>query len=201
MVYCRVEKRDKMNKKQIVFVTSNLGKVKSAQSELKDIEVIQYNAELIEPRSDSIKEISKVKVMQAYKIVKKPCIAVDSGFFINELKGFPGAFVNHALDTIGVEGILKLIEDKKNRDCKFEECLAYYDGCNMEFFEAETKGRLSNVIKGIENEKNWSKLSYIFEVEEIEKTIAELNDDEREKYLGKEEQSCFKKFIKWYLKK
>ncbi|MBZ9689710.1 non-canonical purine NTP pyrophosphatase [Clostridium estertheticum] len=54
-----------MNKKQIVFVTSNLGKIKSAQRDLEDVEVIQYNAELIEPRSDSIKEISKVKAMQA----------------------------------------------------------------------------------------------------------------------------------------
>lgn len=45
-----------MNKKQIIFVTSNLGKVKSAQRDLKDVDVIQYEAELIEPRSDSIIE-------------------------------------------------------------------------------------------------------------------------------------------------
>ena len=42
-----------MNKKQIAFVTSNLGRIKSAQRELKDVEVIQYNADLIEPRSES----------------------------------------------------------------------------------------------------------------------------------------------------
>lgn len=188
-----------MSKKQIVFVTSNLGKVKSAQRDLKGVEVIQYGAELIEPRSNSIKEISKVKVMQAYKIVKKPCIAVDAGFFIEELKGFPGTFVNHALETIGVEGILKLMEDKENRDCKFTECLAYYDGKNMEFFEAETNGRLTRKIRGTENEINWSKLSYVFEVKGTEKTIAELDDNEIDMYLSGEEQSCFKKFVKWYL--
>lgn len=190
-----------MNKKQIIFVTSNLGKVNSAQKELEDVEVIQYNAELIEPRSDSIKEISKVKATQAYKMTKKPCIAMDSGFFIEELNGFPRAYVNYALETIGVEGILKLMDGKGNRDCKFKECLAYYDGENMKFFEAETRGTLSTKVRGVANNKNWSKLSYIFEVNEVGKTIAELNEKEREKYLSTEEQSCFKKFIKWYLNK
>lgn len=189
-----------MDKKQIVFVTSNLGKVKSAQRDLKDVEVIQYEAELIEPRSDSIKEIAKIKVLQAYRIINKPCIAVDSGFFIEELKGFPRAYVNHTLETIGIEGILKLMEGKEDRSCKFKECLVYFDGNSMNFFEAETNGKLSYEIRGADNAENWSKLSYIFEVEEIGKTIAELNDDEREKYLSKEEQSCFKKFIRWYLK-
>lgn len=187
-----------MNKKQIMFVTSNLGKVKSAQRELKDVEVVQYEAELIEPRSDSIKEISKIKVLQAYKMVNKPCIAMDSGFYIEELNGFPRAYVNHALETIGVEGILKLMEDKENRECKFKECLAYYDGTSMKFFEAETDVVLANEIRGSDKEENWSKLSYIVEVKELRKTIAELNDKEREKYLSNEEQSCFKKFIKWY---
>lgn len=188
-----------MNKNQIVFVTSNLGKVKSAQRDLKDVEVIQYKAELIEPRSDNIREIAKQKVKQAYKIVKKPCIAMDAGFFIEELNGFPRAYVNHALDTIGIEGILKLMEDKENRNCRFKECLVYYDGSSIECFEAETKGRLSREIRGFDNKENWSKLSHIFEVEEVGKTIAELDDNERVKYLSKEEQSCFKKFIKWYL--
>jgi len=189
-----------MNKKQIIFVTSNLGKLKSAQRELEEIEVIQYNAELIEPRSDNIKEISKVKAMQAYEMTKKPCISMDSGFFIEELNGFPRAYVNYALETIGIEGILKLMEGKENRDCKFKECLVYYDGDNMKFFEAETTGILSSEVRGSDNNKNWSKLSYIFKVKEVGKTIAELSENEREKYLSTEEQSCFKKFIKWYLK-
>ncbi len=190
-----------MKKKQIVFVTSNLGKVKSAQRDLKDIDVIQYEAELIEPRSNSIEEISKTKAIQAYKMINIPCISMDSGFFIEELRGFPGTYVNNALETIGVEGILKLMEGKENRKCKFRECLVYYDGDSMKFFEAETEGKLSNEMRGLDNKENWSKLSCIFVVEKIEKTIAELNNDEREIYLGQEEQSCFKKFIKWYLKK
>ena len=53
---------------------------------------------------------------------------MDCGFWIDELDGFPKAFVNFALDTIGIQGILKLMEGKENRDCRFTECLSYYDG-------------------------------------------------------------------------
>ena len=109
---------------------------------------------------------------------------MDSGFFIEKLNGFPRAYVNHALETIGVEGILKLMEGKENRNCKFKECLVYYDGDTMKFFEAETKGTLSSEIRGLYTNKNWSKLSYIFQVKEVGKTIAKLNDNESEK-IGK----------------
>jgi len=47
--------------------------------------------------------------------VKKPCIALDTDFRIDELNGFPRAFVNFSLETIGVEGMLKLMEGKANR--------------------------------------------------------------------------------------
>ncbi len=52
-----------MNK--IVFVTTNKGKIATAKQYLGDekIEVIPYNYELIEPRTDDIKEIARQKVL------------------------------------------------------------------------------------------------------------------------------------------
>ncbi|MBZ9536267.1 hypothetical protein KGR20_19005 [Cytobacillus oceanisediminis] len=105
--------------KEIVFVTTNKGKIASAQNELKSIKVTPISAELSEPRTDNIKDIAREKVLQAYEIVKRPCIALDSGFFIDELNGFPRAYVNHMLDTIGISGILKLLSEEENRYCEF----------------------------------------------------------------------------------
>lgn len=69
--------------------------------------------------------------MEAYRLVNKPCISLDCGFWIDELDGFSRAFVNFALDTIGIYGMLKLMENKENRSCRFTECLSYYDGNNV----------------------------------------------------------------------
>ncbi|MBR2430187.1 hypothetical protein IKB17_01830, partial [bacterium] len=90
---------------EIVFVTHNKGKIAAAQEALKGVNFTVFEYDLEEPRSDDIKYISKYKVEEAYKLVNKPCISMDSGFWIDELNGFPRAFVNFALDTIGVEGI------------------------------------------------------------------------------------------------
>lgn len=94
---------------EIVFVTHNKGKIESAKKALKNVNFKVFEYDLEEPRSDDIKYISKIKVEEAYKIVNKPCISMDSGFFIEALNGFPRAFVNHTLETIGIKGILKLM--------------------------------------------------------------------------------------------
>ena len=120
--------------KEIIFVTHNKGKIASAKKYLKDVNLKVYEYEIEEPRSDDIKYISKCKVMESYKLVNKPCISLDCGFWIDELNGFPRAFVNFALDTIGIQGILKLMEGKENRKCAFNECLAYHDGKNIHYF-------------------------------------------------------------------
>ena len=95
--------------KDIIFVTHNKGKIAAAKRELEDVNLKVFEYELEEPRSDDIKYISKYKVMEAYKLVNKPCISLDCGFWIDELNGFPKAFVNFALDSIGINGILKLM--------------------------------------------------------------------------------------------
>ena len=119
---------------EIVFVTHNTGKIKSAERYFNNLKFTTFNYELDEPRSDDIKEIATAKVKQAYEIVKRPCIALDTDFRIDELNGFPRAFVNFSLDTIGISGILKLMENKKNRSCAFNECLAYHDGKEIHYF-------------------------------------------------------------------
>ncbi|MBU3128690.1 hypothetical protein LGL55_16080 [Clostridium tagluense] len=184
--------------KKIIFVTSNKGKIASVQRDLKNIKVLAYNADLIEPRSDDIKEIAKQKVLQAYKIVKKPCIALDSGFFISELNGFPKAYVNHMLETIGINGVLKLMEGISNRYCEFKSCLAYYDGINLEFFESKSPGTISESIKGNENENKWSDLWYIFKPEKFNKTLAEFSEDDFKRYDELKEDSYIRKFGIWY---
>ncbi|MCA0149846.1 hypothetical protein LCD52_13685 [Rossellomorea vietnamensis] len=185
--------------KEIIFVTTNKGKIASAQKELTNIKVLPIEAELSEPRSDDIKEIAKQKVLQAYSIVKKPCIALDSGFFISTLNGFPRAYVNHMLDTIGIEGILKLMHGEENRACEFRSCLAYYDGEEMRFFESRSPGVIAEKIRGSENVNSWSDLWYIFIPRHFQKTMAEFDEGDFMEYNRVKEDSGMKKFGEWYL--
>ena len=189
---------------EIVFVTHNKGKIASAKRHLKNVNFKVFEYELDEPRSDDIKYISKAKVMEAYEVVKKPCISLDAGFFIEELEGFPRAYVNFALGTIGIDGILKLMEGKENRKCEFSECLSYYDGKDLYQFSGYDKGKLSTKILGNDSNKKWSDLWYVYIPEGYTKTLAQMSDEERELRKIKKSDyavSSMEVFAKWYKEK
>ena len=183
---------------EIVFVTHNKGKIASAKRELKNVDFKIFEYDLEEPRSDDIKYISKYKVMEAYELVNKPCLSLDCGFWIDELDGFPRAFVNFSLDTIGINGILKLMEQKENRACRFTECLSYYDGKNIYQFMGKHEGTLTKEILGNDSAKKWSDLWYIFKPEGYEKTLAQMTDSERENRVKYNSISAFTEFSNWY---
>lgn len=190
---------------EVIFVTHNKGKIASAKKQLKNVNFKIFEYELEEPRSDDIKYISKYKVEEAYKIVKKPCISLDCGFWINELNGFPRAFVNFSLETIGINGILKLMEGKENRKCKFTECLSYYDGQELHQFMGKHDGTLSTKILGKDTDKKWSELWYIFKPIGYDKTLAQMTDEERtEREKNREKYNSvdsMREFAKWYNKR
>ena len=187
---------------EIVFVTHNKGKAQSAEKYFRNLKFTTYDFELDEPRSEDLKEIATAKVKQAYSIVQKPCIALDTGFFIDALNGFPKTFVNFSLDTIGISGILKLMETQENRNCRFEECLAYYDGEKIRYFYGKHPGKLAYKVEGENRKEKWSDLWYIFKPNHFEKTLAEMDENEREerrKIDGSYE--ALREFAKWFEEK
>ncbi len=114
---------------KLIFVTHNKGKVESANKYFEgNLEFQTYDYDFREIRSESIEEIAIAKVLEAYEMTKQPTIALDAGFYVEKLNGFPGVYVKHFLDTIGIAGLLKLLLGEDERECCFKQCLAYYDG-------------------------------------------------------------------------
>ena len=194
----KLEISNKNKVDEIIFVTHNKGKIASAQRALKNVNLKIFEYELEEPRSDDIKYISKYKVEQAYKIVNKPCISLDCGFWIDELNGFPRAFVNFALETIGIQGILKLMEGKDNRKCRFTECLSYYDGNELKQFMGYHEGLLKEKVLGKDTSDKWSELWYIYIPYGYDKTLAQMTEEERENRIRNKSVNSMEEFAKWY---
>ncbi|MFT4303099.1 MAG: non-canonical purine NTP pyrophosphatase [Candidatus Woesearchaeota archaeon] len=190
--------------KKIILATTNYGKVNTIKTALSEynIKLKHVKLNLPEPKSYNLKEITKAKVVFAFNHIKKPCIAIDSGFYIHSINGFPKTFVNFALNTIGIDGILKLVKGKK-RNCEFRNCLAYIDETLKEpiYFESKTKGIL---LKKPRKQKRllWGKLHSIFVPDGFLKTLSEMNKDELNEYESKKNKKNFaKKFAKWISQK
>lgn len=170
--------------KEIIFVTSNMGKVASAKKHIeKNIELKHYEYDIAEPEVNDIEYIAEYKVRQAYGRVNKPCISLDAGFYIPAFPGkpdFPGAFPKRELlNKMGIDGLLEIMKDVKNRECYFKECLAYFDGRQVKKFFGYVKGTLSTEIRGNDTDQKWSDLWYVFIPKNCQKTMAEMTDEER----------------------
>jgi XTP/dITP diphosphohydrolase len=72
-----------------------------------------------------VAEIARGKAEFAYRALSRPLIVDDTGFFIDALGGFPGPCAAYVQDTIGNEGILKLMEGVEDRSAHFETVIAF----------------------------------------------------------------------------
>lgn len=187
---------------KINYVTTNKGKVSSLQSILanKGITVVQTPIELVELRSLNVEEIAQSKATQAFNKIQKPVVVSDAGFYISSLNGFPHTYVNFVLTTIGLDGILKLV-DGKDRYCEFVECLAYLDDklTSPKYFVGKVGGTLSTNIHELRNSQTWSELSRIFIPSQADKTLSSMGHDE---YISwrtefKDKDSAYQKFANW----
>jgi non-canonical purine NTP pyrophosphatase (RdgB/HAM1 family) len=189
---------------KIYYATTNKGKVKSMERWLKQygMSVEQLDILMPESRSYNPEEIAVEKVVYAFNKTGKPVAALDAGFFIPSLKGFPKTQVNLALDTIEVAGLLKLVKGE-SRDCMFVEALAFTDGGmeNPITFVETIRGTLSKNISNERKEGLWSDLGLIFIPEGCDKVLAEMSDEEhREWHNQVRDNSNYKRFAEWYAK-
>ena len=186
----------------ITYVTGNYGKYCSVKERLNKngIDINYYKVDLEEPDVNDIEYISKVKAMEAYEIIKNPVFVADSGFYIEDYPqepGYPGAFVKRSGISTNIEELLNIMKDIKNRSCYFLDCLTYYDGTNIKQFFGISKGELSTTIRGDSIQKAWSNLWYVFIPLNCNKTLAEMNDYERDNRPD-ERTSAIDEFITWY---
>lgn len=166
---------------KIYFASKNTGKMLSLARDLAgmDVEIIQAPLDIPESRSTDVQKVAQKKVTTAYGLMGKPILAQDSGFFIESLGGFPGAYVNYILETIGIDGIMALTTDK-TKNCEFRECLAYMEESLSEpvSFTASVRGTLSDEQRGVVQKHHWSPLSLVFIPQGQEKTLAEMSYEE-----------------------
>ena len=93
----------------------------------KSIPLIQERLDTPELQSDSVAEISMHKAQAAWEKFRRPLLAHDGGLFTNALSGFPGAYIKPVLKMLDIHGLLKLMEEVKDRRCSYKNCLTFVD--------------------------------------------------------------------------
>jgi len=96
-----------MKMKDLVFVSSNLGKLREAQ-EVLGMTLDHQALDLHEIQSLSLEEVVRHKARTAYARIGRPVLVEDTSLELAGLGGFPGPLVRWLLVTVGPAGIARI---------------------------------------------------------------------------------------------
>ncbi|MHC1627067.1 MAG: RdgB/HAM1 family non-canonical purine NTP pyrophosphatase [Methanoculleaceae archaeon] len=129
---------------RLAVVTGNPNKVAEVAESLSGIVELEHiPLDIPEYRDREVAPIARAKAASAWEIIRRPLIVDDTGLFIPALRGFPGPYAAYVHDTIGNEGILRLMEGKPDSSAWFETVIAYAgeDG-EIRLFRGRLDGRI-----------------------------------------------------------
>mgnify|MGYP003877038903 CR=1 FL=1 len=149
-----------------------------------------------ELQSDDVAEIAAEGARWAAEKWDLPVLVEDTGLFIEAIGGFPGPYASYVLKTIGLRGVLRLLEGVEERRAFFKTGLAFCDGKGSEptVFTGEAHGVIAEAPRGS------SGFGYdpIFVPEGGDgRTFAEMS--RAEKNALSHRARAFRAFCKWFL--
>ncbi len=137
--------------KQLYFVTSNEGKFREVSQLLKleGFTVVQKNLGYPELQATALEDVARFGLQHVGERFDKPFFLEDAGLFISGLNGFPGVYSAYVYYTIGLEGILRLMESLRDRSAVFRAVIGFRDSRGRDHvFIGECMGRIGDMQKG-----------------------------------------------------
>jgi len=193
------EKTLQLKGRVIFFATNNVNKFNEARKVMSQhgIAAGMLRIKSLEIQNDSLEEIARASVVDAFERCHLPIIVEDAGLFIDALKGFPGPYAAYVYKTIGNQGLLKLMEKEKERKARFESAVAYLSAASKSpvCFSGEVQGKIAFEERRGDGKSGFG-FDPIFKPAHSRKTFAEMSITE--KNLHSHRANAFRKFAKWY---
>ena len=159
---------------KLTFITGNAGKAKYL-SDYFHLPVEHVKLDLHEIQSLDLKEVVEDKAKQAFEIVKYPVLVEDVSLIFNGLKKLPGPLIKWFLESLGNEGLCRLLDGFENRTALAEVQFAICDENDVHIFSGSVEGSIAKNPRG-EMGFGWDP---IFIPKGYDKTWAEMSDNEK----------------------
>lgn len=159
---------------KLTFITGNAAKAKYLSDYFHE-PVDHMKLDLHEIQSLDLREVIEDKARRAYEIVKNPVLVEDVSLIFTGLKKLPGPLIKWFLETLGNDGLCKLLSQFEDRGAYAEVMFGICDGKEVHVFSGDKKGTISEIPRG-EAGFGWDP---IFIPEGYEKTWGEMTDDEK----------------------
>jgi len=190
--------KDVVPPKVIYLISTNVNKYLEAREVVASfgLSLAFLRDDAPELQSEDVTEIATEGARWAADKWDLPVLVEDTGLFIEALGGFPGPYASYVLKTVGLKGVLKLLEGVENRKAFFKTGLAFCDGKGSEpiVFTGKVHGKIAEAPRGS------SGFGYdpIFIPDGGDgRTFAEMS--RAEKNALSHRARAFKAFCEWYL--
>jgi XTP/dITP diphosphohydrolase len=159
---------------ELYFITSNDDKLREANKILNG-RLLRLKLEIPEIQSLEVEDIIVDKAKKAYEMVHRPVLVEDTGLYINKLKGYPGALVKWALETIGNEGICNLLRGQEDKSAYGKTVVCIYDGNLLKTFYGRIDGSITASPQG-PGGFGWDR---IFKPDGFDMTFAQMGEEKK----------------------
>jgi XTP/dITP diphosphohydrolase len=175
-------------------MTENPDKFREAKSilDFQGIKIRQLKRAKVEVQDSSLEKIARFAIKTAPASPPGLLLVEDSGLFINALGGFPGPFSSYVYKTIGLKGILGLMQGKR-RSAYFQSSIAVGS--------ADLRPRIfTGIVRGSVSRKTAGTTGFgydpIFVPEGFGETFGQTSQDFKNK--NSHRARAFLKFATWY---
>lgn len=134
----------------LYFVTSNSNKVEEARRALSEYGVYleQRVGGKLEVQADDVSDVSRRAAEELCKVGENHVVVEDDGLYIKALNGFPGPYSEYVYRTLGLSGVLKLLEGVEDRAAYFKSAVSLCLDGWVYTFSGVAEGRISEGPKG-----------------------------------------------------
>lgn len=194
MQYCGLKMPKPNNSlNSITFITGNPHKVKEAQGIFQKLGITLDHTDLGYPEiQGNLEEVARYGAQDAARRLGKPVIVEDAGIFIRALKWFPGTYSSYVQETLGNQGILKLMNDVEDRYAEFRSVVGY---CTPNSEPGVFLGAVSGHIAYEERGEYGFAYDPLFIPDGYQKTFGELSTVEKNEFSHR--RRSLEKFAAW----
>ncbi|CAL5874948.1 uncharacterized protein PFLUO_LOCUS9251 [Penicillium psychrofluorescens] len=97
------------------FITGNQNKLADVRAILGNVVEVDNQAVDISEIQGTIEEIAEEKARRAAEVINGPVLVEDSALEFSALKGLPGPYIKYFLDSLGLEGLNKMLDGFEDR--------------------------------------------------------------------------------------
>lgn len=161
---------------RIRLATNNPHKVREAALALKPfgIEVEQLPADKVEIQADDVAAVARHAAERLCGLGDWVAVE-DTGLYVAALGGFPGPYAEYVYRTIGVRGLLRLMEGVEDRSAVFRTAVALCLRGEVAVFLGEARGRIAEEPRG----SGGFGFDPVFIPEGFDRTYAEMGEEEK----------------------